>query len=164
MRTDKDVHLAAGATGQGSFLFGRRHEAGKLGDPDGEVLEALVAGFKVLLGEERCGREKGNLFAAHHSLERGAHGDLGLAVAHVAAEEPVHGNGFFHVGLDFLAHRYLVVGFLVGKGRFKGRLPFTVFREGETLRGLAFRVEVDEPLGDVFYRLLDLVLAVFPGL
>ena len=45
---------------------------------------------RVLLGQDRGGHEHGHLLAVHHGLEGGAHGDLGLAVAHVAADQPVH--------------------------------------------------------------------------
>ena len=40
-----------------------------------------------------------DLFAVHHRLERGANADLRLAEAHIAADQPVHGLGAFHVGL-----------------------------------------------------------------
>jgi hypothetical protein len=42
----------------------------------------------------------GHLLAVHHRLERRTHGDLGLAVADVAAEQAVHRRGRFHVLLD----------------------------------------------------------------
>jgi hypothetical protein len=44
----------------------------------------------VLLHEQRRGHEHGHLLAVLHGLERGAYGDLGLAVADVAADDAVH--------------------------------------------------------------------------
>ena len=56
---------------------------GKLGHP-------LAEAVKVLLGENRRRHEHGDLVAAIDRLERGPHGDFGLAEADVAAEQPVH--------------------------------------------------------------------------
>ena len=44
----------------------------------------------VLLHEQRRRHQDGDLLAVLHRLERGPHGDLGLAVADVAADQPVH--------------------------------------------------------------------------
>ena len=69
-------------------------------DADGEGLEPLREGGEVLLGEDGCGHE---WMATWHpsvtSLEGGAKGYLGLAVADVAADEPVHGLAALHVAL-----------------------------------------------------------------
>ena len=56
----------------------------------GKAGEALLQRLLMLEGEHRRRREHGDLFAVHHRLERGAHGDLGLAVADVAAQQAVH--------------------------------------------------------------------------
>ncbi len=44
----------------------------------------------MLEGEDRGGREHGDLLAILHGFEGGAHGDFGFAVADVAAEQAVH--------------------------------------------------------------------------
>ena len=81
----------------------------ELGHPRGE---AAV----VLLGQDRGGHEHGDLLAGVDRLERGADGDLGLAVADVAADQAVHRLGLGHVALDGLDGRELVGGLLVGEG------------------------------------------------
>ena len=54
-------------------------------------------------------REKRDLLAVHHGLERGAHRDLGLAVADVAAEQAIHRRRRFHVARD-VGDRGLLIG------------------------------------------------------
>ena len=66
---------------------------GKPGVPVGE-------GRVVLLHQQRGGHQDGDLLAVLHRLERGPHGDLGLAVADVAADQPVHRDDLLHVALD----------------------------------------------------------------
>ena len=51
----------------------------------------------VLLGEHRRRHEDGHLLAVVDGLERGPDGDLGLAVADVAADQPVHRPGLLQV-------------------------------------------------------------------
>ena len=68
-------------------------------DGDRPAGEALLEAFEMLLREDGRGREDRDLPAAEHALEGGAQGDLGLAEADVAADEPVHRRGAFHVGL-----------------------------------------------------------------
>ena len=59
----------------------------------------------VLEREHGGGREERHLLAVHHGLERGAHRHFGLAVAHVAAQQAVHGRRRLHVALDVLDGR-----------------------------------------------------------
>src|SRR5918996_401142 len=44
----------------------------------------------VLFGKQRGGDQDGHLLAVQHRLERRPHGDLGLAVSDIAAQEPIH--------------------------------------------------------------------------
>ena len=54
------------------------------------------------------GTKHGHLLAVLTRLERGAYGDLGLAVADVAADQPVHRHDLLHVALDVLDRGQLV--------------------------------------------------------
>ncbi len=74
--------------------LGGRGEPGQLPDDDRELRHPLAEGLEVLVREQRRRDENGHLLAVLHGLERGAHGDLGLAVADVAADDPVHRDGF----------------------------------------------------------------------
>ena len=64
-----------------------------------EIGEALAEGARVLLGENRRRHQHGDLPPALHRLERGAHRDLGLAVAHVAARAGGPSVAPLHVAL-----------------------------------------------------------------
>ena len=66
----------------------------------GKAANRLRERLQVLEREHRRRREERHLLAVHHRLERRAHRDFRLAVADVAAEQPVHGRGRFHVALD----------------------------------------------------------------
>ena len=59
-------------------------------DADRKRGEAALQRLEMLEGQHRRRRKHRDLLAVHHRLERGAHRDFGLAVADVAAEQPIH--------------------------------------------------------------------------
>src|SRR5579872_310100 len=65
--------------------------------------------FIVLEGQHRGRGENRYLLAISQRLERRAHRDFGLAVTHVAAQQPVHRMPAFHIFLDPLDGRVLVL-------------------------------------------------------
>ena len=80
----------------------------------------------MLKREDGGGGKDGDLFAIAQRLERGAHHDFGFAEAHVAAEQAVHGDGIFHVTLDFLDGGELVLGLGEFEGVFELALPIRI--------------------------------------
>ncbi len=88
-----------------------------------KIGQALEEGAAVLLRENRRRHQQRHLLAALHRLERGAHGDLRLSVAHVAHQQPVHRPGPLHVRLDLLGRLALVGRVLVQKARLQLALP-----------------------------------------
>ena len=90
------------------FLFLLRAEPADQLDADREAGEPVAQGPQVLKGEHGRRREKRDLFAVDHGLEGRTHGDLGLAVPDVAAEQPVHRGRLFHVARDVGDCRQLV--------------------------------------------------------
>ena len=74
--------------------------------------EALLKRLVVLVGEQGGGDEDRHLLLVEHRLEGGAHRDLGLAVADVAADEAIHHLGLEHVG-QHLVDRALLIRRLV---------------------------------------------------
>ena len=106
--------------------------------------EAPAEGFVVLKGEHGGGREHGHLLGIGDGLEGGAHGDFRLAVAHVAAQQAVHGKRGFHVALDVLDGAQLVGRFLEFEGVFEFALPIRIGRKGVAGGGLALGVERQE--------------------
>ena len=108
MGADDDVDLAVGEVGERLLLLLLRAEAAEHVDADREPGEALAQRLHVLEREHGGGREKRHLLAVHHRLERGAHRHFRLAVAHVAAQQPVHRRRRLHVALDVVDGRRLV--------------------------------------------------------
>ena len=65
----------------------------------GNAANRFLKRLKMLIRKDRRRRQDGRLFAVHHGLERRTHRDLGLAVADIADDQPVHRRRRFHVGL-----------------------------------------------------------------
>ena len=109
------------------------------------------------------GSEKGGLLAVHDGLERGTHRHLGLAVAHIAAEQAVHRRRRLHVlldvgdGVDLIGRRF------VRERTLELLLPVGVWPEGMSRYGLALGVQFQELLGHVAHGLLDAGLRLLPG-
>ena len=91
--------------------------------------EAVGERVAVLGGEQRGGREHGDLLAVLDRLERGADGHLGLAEADVAAHQAVHRVGALHVGLDVVDRLALVGRLDVGERLLHLVLPRRVVAE-----------------------------------
>ena len=100
MRPDEDVNFAGLDASNNVLLLLRRAEARDHFDVDGELRKALLECFKMLETQNRRGREDSDLLAVLHCLEGRAHGDFCFPVAHIAAEQPIHRRGRFHVVLD----------------------------------------------------------------
>ena len=77
-------------------------------DAHREIGEPLAEGAEVLVGENRRRHEHRDLPPGLHRLERGAHGDLRLAVADVADEQAIHRPRALHVALHLVVARALV--------------------------------------------------------
>ena len=103
----------------------------------------------MLKSQDGGGYQHHALLALADALEGGAQGHLGLAEAHVPAQQPVHGNGPFHVRLDLLCTAELVLCLLVFKVALKIVLPFPVRFKGIALLLHALGVQGDEFPGDV---------------
>ena len=133
-------------------------------DRERVVLEALGERAEVLLGEDRRGREDEHLLAVVGGLERGAQGDLRLAVAHVAADQAVHRLRALHVGLDVLDRLALVGRLLPGEARLELAQPLRVLGEVVALAALALGVEVEQLAGQLLGRAAGARLERLPRL
>ena len=162
MCADDQVDLARGQPSLDLLGLLRRREARERADAHGEARVALGESLRVLGDQQSRGHEDGGLVAVLDGLEGGAHGDLGLAVADVAGEQAVHGNGLFHVGLDLVDGDELVGGLHVGEGILEFALPGRVGPEGVSLGLLAHGVQADELLGDLVDGLLRARLGLRP--
>ena len=163
VRADDDVNLARLDALDDLFLLFGRAEARDEFDGHGEDGEARAEGLVVLVGEHRGRREHRRLLRVHDGLEGRAHRHLGLAVAHVAAQKPVHRRDGFHVALHVLDGRVLVGSGDVLERVLELALPRAVRREGVPLDELPFRVELQKLVGHVAHRALGLRLRLVPA-
>ena len=115
MRADDNIHGTGGKILDHAFLLAWRAEAREQFDAHGVVGHALAKGVEVLLRENRGRHQDGDLLAAHHRFEGSANRDFCFAKANVAADEPVHGFGPFHIKLRCLDRLHLVGRFLKNK-------------------------------------------------
>ena len=148
--------------GERRRLGRRRDEARQQADLQRERGEALRERRVVLRGEDGRRHEDGDLLAVLGRLERGPQRDLGLAVADVADDEPVHRPDELHVGLDLGRRAQLVDRLLVRERRLHLGLPRRVGRERVAPRVGARGVQREQLLGQVVDRLADPLLGAQP--
>ena len=128
---------------------------GKLGHPRGE-------GPQVLLGKDRRRHEHRHLVAGIDRLEGRPHGHLRLAVAHVAAQQPVHRPRGLHVLLDGFQAGQLVGRFLVGERGVEFVLPLGLHAEADAGPRGANGLKFEHLGGHVGHGRLDPLLLLLP--
>ena len=124
MGADQDVDPALREALDRRFLLGRGAKPRDVLERERIVRQPLGERAVVLLGEDRRRHQHQHLLALVRGLERRAQRHLGLAVADVAADQPVHRLGRFHVGLHEL-DRLALVGRL-GEGEALLELPLPI--------------------------------------
>ena len=162
VRADQDLDLPLLQVAQDLLLLLRAAEAVDVFHPHGQALHALLEALVVLQRQDGGGHQHGHLLAVAGGLEGGADGDLGLAEAHVAADQPVHGRAAFQVLLHVQRGLLLVGGVLVDEAGLQLVLQVVVRREGVAGLGLAFGVELDQVEGELLDLLLGALLQVLP--
>ena len=121
-------------------------------------LEELVDGIEAPI-DFHIGR----LLARIDRFQRGSDRQLGFAIADIAAYQPVHRHGLFHVDPDVF-HRFQLVGcFLVGERGLEPMLPFAVRFGGEPGESLAFGIKRDQLAGHFEDRLTGAGFGFLPG-
>ena len=117
-------------------------------------MQPLAKRVEVLQGQHRRRHQHGHLPLIQHGFEGGAQGDLGLAVADIAADQPIHRAGALHVLFDLVDGAHLIGRLLIGEGLFEFPQPrlLVVRREGMANRRLADAVEPQQIGGDIARR------------
>ena len=132
------------------------HDERILGQP-------LAKGAEMLLGQDRRRHQDRHLPAVVDRLERGADGQLRLAIADVAADESIHRPRPVHVSFD-LGHGGELIGRLfIGECRLELRLPFAVRRKGNARPGFTQGLQLDHLAGQVEDRCFDSCLLPLPA-
>ena len=162
VRADQDVDLAGFRLRQDFLLLSSGAEAADHLDAQRERRHALAEGREVLEGQNGGGRKHRHLLAVLRHFEGGAHGELGLAVPDVAAQQAVHGLRALEVVLDVLERGQLVGRLFELERFFKLLLPGSVGAVGYAAAHLALGVEPEELLGHVAERALHPRLGARP--
>ena len=157
VRTDEHVDRALGKRLERALLLRRRAEAAEHLDLEAKRGKALKERLIVLLGKNGRGAEHHDLAAGVNALKRRAQGDLGLAKAHIAAQQAVHGLGRLHVGLNVGDGLQLVARLVVREALLHLDLLGRVGRASDTGNRRAARIQIDQvkrQLFGVFARLV----------
>ncbi len=146
---DDDVHRALfDAFEHGIRLFSGT-EARQRFDPHRPVREAVAEIRRVLFGQQGRGHQHRHLFTRLRGDERRAHGHLGLAEAHVAADHAIHGLLALEIDTYLAYGLGLVGGFFEREAAGEGLVfLLTGGQRGATPR-LALRVQVEQFRGHV---------------
>jgi hypothetical protein len=142
-------------------LFGRA-KAAHLRHLDRPFGKTVRNGLEMLLGQQRGGRQNGDLLATGHGDKRGAQGHLGLAKTHVAADQAVHGAGADHVLDHAVDGGLLVGGFFKAKVVGKGLVVVGRVAEGMSFACGAAGVDVQQLGGRIAHLLGGAALGFFP--
>ena len=163
MRPDEDVHLPGREVGERALHVGRAAEPRHHLAHDREVAVALSERVPVLLREDRGRRQHERLPPVERDREGGPHGDLRLAEADVAADEPVHRARRLEVLLHRLDRLELVRRLAVRERRFEPLEPVVREVEGDAGGVLALRVERQQLPGQLARGMAGAALDELPG-
>ena len=162
MGADDNVDVTTGEVGEElGGLFGCASTRQVI-DAHGEVLETFGEGAVVLVGEHGGGDEDGHLLAVVASLEGGTDSHFGLAEAHIAADETIHGTGRLHVALHLLCSLELVGRVFEHETGFELVLHLRVGAILEAFLLATHGIEGDEVARHVLHLLLGLVAQTLP--
>ena len=154
MGADDDVDGARRHLLQNRLGFFRRLKSRQQRHARRKWRKALGKIIVMLMRQQRGRDQHRHLAVVLHRFECGPHGHLGLAVPHVAADQPVHRLARFHVAGDVLDRFQLIGRFLVFEGGFELVIQRAVVAIGVPLGQLAVGIEIDQFLR----HLLDVFL------
>ncbi len=164
VRADQHLDLPVAEVGEDPLDVGGLAEARDHLDADREVAVALAERVPVLLGEDRGRDEHQHLLAADGDGERGPERDLGLAVADVAADEPVHRPRRLEILLHGFDGARLVLGLAVRERGLEPFDPLLLDVVGDPGPRLALGVQLQQLTGHLAEVLARAGLEVVPGL
>ena len=154
MGANDDIDTAGLQVVEGLPDLLRRPEAAQQRDVHREALHPLDEGVVDLLREDGGRHEVGHLLTVLHGLEGGAQCDLGLSVAHVAADQAVHDLMALHVLLHRFDGEVLVDRLLVREHLLELLLPDGIRSEPVAGLRLPCRIELHEVTRDLLHRML----------
>jgi len=90
MRTYENINLAFAKRSQRTYLLLFGAESREQFNSNGISPDSVEKCIKMLLGENGCRYENGDLFVVHDSLKSSTYGHFGFSKANVSAYKPVH--------------------------------------------------------------------------
>ena len=164
VRADDEMNLSAEKIAQRLLLPRRAPEPAEHVHAEWIIRQPLLEGLIVLLGEDRRGAQKRDLAVFHEHFERRADRHFGLAIADVAADEPIRRPRLHEVGLDLPDRFELVRRLLINKGRFELLLPNRIGTERGFVSRLTLGIELKQFTGKLADRLLGFLSPSLPFL
>ena len=158
---DHDIGLAVPDALERGFLALAAGETRQQGNLHRGVGEAIAEVVVVLLGEQGGGHQHRHLGLVFHCHEGGAHGHFGLAEAHIAAHQPIHGLAGLHVGNHRGNGGLLVRGFLEGEAGAEGGVIGLRVGKGIAFAGGATGIDVEQFSGDITHLFGGLAFSLF---
>ena len=162
MGADDDIRFAGSEVVDDAVDFFFRFKAAQNADAHTKPLQPFTEGAFMLLRKDRGGDQYRHLLAVENGFESRPQRHFGLAVAHITAEQAIHGTEPFHIGFDIADRLELIRRFLIGEPRFHFLLPFAVRREGVALFFFTLGVEAEQFLGHFPYGTPHLFFGVLP--
>ena len=159
---DHHIHGAVGQARQRGRHLGVALEPRQRPDHDRERRITLAERGVVLRRQQGRRHQDRDLLAVLDRLERRPDRDLGLAIADVAADQPVHRDRAFHVPLHLVDGAELIGRLDVREGVLQLALPGRVRAERVPGRGHPGRVQPDQFRGDLPDRLAGAALRLGP--
>ncbi len=126
------------------------------------VLEPVAERMEVLVCQDGCRHQHSHLLVISHSLEGCTYGDFGLAEAHIATHQTVHGPFALHVGLHIGSGTALVGRILIEERGFELLLQEAVGAKAEALLLTSGGIELYQVACYVLYLLLRALLELLP--
>ena len=160
--TDDNVHLPFFQILNRLFDLPRRAKTRHKLNAHREILHALHKGIVMLLRENGRRHQVYYLLALLHRLKGRAKGNLGLAIAHIPANQAVHDAAALHVALCIFDRRQLVLRLLVREQFFKLLLPYRILAVLVTAQLPPCRIKLHQVPCDFLHGRLDLRLRAVP--
>ena len=155
MRANQDIDVASQTAGGNTIDFLLAALSGDYVDADRPIGKAVSKRLEMLLGKQGGWHQQDSLLAALDGRECRAHGDFGLAKAHVAADQPVHGALFAHVVQCLFDGNALIGCYLETKFVGKGLVVVCIGAQPMRLAGGASGIDIQQfrrNINDLFSR------------